>query len=122
MLDALFLTTSMAASRAADAAEMRPKPPRSGPAGSTVVFMQMDIEKLLMITESLWEILKEKHGYSDEELIKRIYEIDMRDGVYDGKVAKQPPALCPQCNKKLTRRQTSCIYCGTPIARRPFDR
>jgi hypothetical protein len=29
-------------------------------------FVRCDIERLLMIAEALWSILKEKHGYTDD--------------------------------------------------------
>jgi len=81
-----------------------------------------DIEKLFMITESLWSILKEHHGYTDDELIRRIHEIDMRDGRLDGKVAKQPNPPCPQCGRTLMNKHSVCLYCGTAVARDPFER
>ena len=89
---------------------------------SRVEHLQLDVEKLLMITEVLWTILKEKHGYSDDDLIGRIHDIDMRDGKLDGKVAKQGPLLCPKCNRTLIAKRPICIYCSTPIALDPFER
>ncbi|MFH0911348.1 MAG: hypothetical protein V1918_07600 [Planctomycetota bacterium] len=82
-----------------------------------------DIERLLMTTEALWEMLKEEHGYTDEDLIKRLAEIDLRDGKIDGKVARtEAPAKCPECGRALARRRPFCIFCGTPIVAMPFDR
>ncbi len=60
-----------------------------------------DVEKLLMITEALWTIIKEQLGYEDEELIRRIEEIDMRDGKLDGKVKGSVNPLCPECQRVL---------------------
>jgi len=81
-----------------------------------------DVEKLFMITEALWTILKEQHGYSDDELIGRIQEIDLRDGRLDGKVASQRNPLCPQCRRTLMGKHPVCLYCGTAVARDPFER
>ena len=81
-----------------------------------------DVEKLFMITESLWAILKEQHGYSDDELIGRIHEIDLRDGKLDSKVAKQQKPPCPQCGRTLMNKHPVCLYCGTAVARDPFER
>lgn len=81
-----------------------------------------DVEKLYMITEALWTILKEQHGYTDDELIHRIEEIDLRDGKLDGKVAKQPSPACPKCRRTLMRNQSVCLYCGTAVSREPFER
>ncbi len=84
--------------------------------------MKMDIEKLLMMSEALWIILKQQHGFSDEDLIQRIQEIDLRDGRLDGKVAKQGPSACPNCKRTLIGDRPICLYCNTPIAKDPFRR
>jgi hypothetical protein len=85
--------------------------------------MQADVEKLLMITEALWSMLKQEHGYSDDDLIARIHEIDLRDGKLDGKVARdEVKPECPQCGRVLIGKRPVCLYCGTPVALDPFQR
>jgi hypothetical protein len=84
--------------------------------------LQMDIEKLFIITETLWGILKEKNGMTDEELIQRVQDTDMQDGRLDGKIAKLPPEPCPQCKRPISRNRTLCLYCGTPSTGYPFAR
>jgi ribosomal protein S27AE len=81
-----------------------------------------DIEKLFMITESLWTILKEHHGYTDEHLGTMMQDIDLRDGKLDGKVAKQQNPACPQCERILMGKHPVCLYCGTAVVREPFER
>jgi hypothetical protein len=95
---------------------------RAEEAHTSMLFMQADIERLLMITEALWNMLKEKHGYTDEDLIQRVQEIDMQDGRLDGKVAAQPPSACPKCGRPATRNRVVCMYCGTPSTEHPFAR
>ena len=87
-------------------------------------FIQCDVEKLFMITEALWTILKEKHGCTDAELVQRVQEIDLRDGKLDGKVTKVNPD-CPKCSRKLMGKRPVCLYCGAEVARvdlQPFSR
>lgn len=84
--------------------------------------MEFDIERLLMITEALWMILKEQHGYSDEELQRRVMEIDVRDGRLDGKVAASAPDKCTKCGKVLMKKRPRCIYCGHVAPPNPFHR
>ena len=84
--------------------------------------LELDVEKLLMITEALWTILKEQHGYSDDDLADRIAQIDMRDGKLDGKVAKEGPEYCPKCQRTLMKQRPICMYCGTALATEPFKR
>ena len=92
-------------------------------AKSDVELLKFDVERLLLVTEALWGILKEKHGYEDGELIRRIEEIDLRDEKLDGRVGPSPPPPCPKCGHPLTKRRVSCIYCGTVVSSRdPFER
>jgi len=92
-------------------------------ARGAVDMMRLEIKRLLMITEALWGMLKEQHGYSDAQLIARIAEIDMRDGKLDGRVnEKEGPLTCPECGRTLSRQRPTCLYCGTAIARDPFAR
>jgi ribosomal protein S27AE len=84
--------------------------------------LSRDIEKLFMITEALWMILKDQHGYTDEQLIEMIYNIDVRDGRLDGKVAKKPNPACPECGRVLIGKHPLCLYCGSAVKRDPFER
>jgi hypothetical protein len=91
-------------------------------AKTQVAELGFEVERLLMITEALWGILKEHHGYKDEELARRVAEIDLRDGKLDGKVAKTAPARCQKCSRALNRKHSKCLYCGTEIGRDTFAR
>ncbi len=72
-----------------------------------------DVERLMLITEALWELLREEHGCTDEQLIAKITEIDLRDGKLDGRVStKAQPRACPQCGRVIMRDRTQCAYCG----------
>ena len=82
--------------------------------------VRRDIERLLMITEALWQFMKKEHGYSDEDLVGVINQIDMRDGRLDGRVAPTPPAPCPACGKINARNRSMCMYCGKPLPTTPF--
>ena len=84
--------------------------------------LRADVERLLIITEALWTLLKEKHGYSDEELYRQVEEIDLRDGKLDGKVARSAPLKCPRCNRTLMGNRPACIYCGQEVQVSPFQR
>jgi hypothetical protein len=91
-------------------------------AATDVENLKYDVERLLMISEALWTILKEKHGYDDNELIRRVAEIDLRDGKLDGKLAKEPPVECPNCHRPMMKHRPICMYCGKPVAVNPFER
>jgi len=84
--------------------------------------LRRDVAKLYMITEALWTILKDRHGYADEDLARMIEDIDMRDGLRDGKVARQPNPLCPGCGRTLIGKHPVCLYCGAEVVRDVFER
>ena len=73
--------------------------------------LEANLAKTLMICESLWELLQEKTGLTLEEFHKKLYEVDMRDGVLDGKNQRKP-SRCPKCNHMVSARHPACIYCG----------
>ena len=81
-----------------------------------------DIDRLLMITEALWTLMKKEHGYADEVLTKLIEEIDSRKVIVNGMVVKDPPRACPKCGKPNPAKRLFCLYCGKPILTHPFAR
>lgn len=84
-------------------------------AATEVAFLKQKVEKLMMITEALWIVLKETTNYTDEDLKEIIREVDMKDGKLDGKVAAETPGTCPNCGQTLQKNKNICIYCGTEI-------
>ncbi|MCM8528389.1 MAG: hypothetical protein NE327_17835 [Lentisphaeraceae bacterium] len=84
--------------------------------------LESEVERLLMITEALWGILKEQLQYTDDELIRRVQEIDMRDGQLDGKVGKSAPKKCTSCGRTVMKKRPQCMYCGHIVKRDVFER
>lgn len=92
-------------------------------ARTEVRMLRADVEKLLMITEALWEIVKREHGYTDEDLIQLVERIDLKDGRLDGKVSAGGPKECPNCHRPVSPRHAMCLYCATDLAQAsPFTR
>ncbi len=73
-----------------------------------------NLARTMLICEALWELLRERGKMTDEDLHKKLYEIDMRDGELDGKNQRKAQE-CPQCGRRVSRRHASCIYCGQVI-------
>jgi len=76
--------------------------------------LEANLAKVLMICEALWEMLKAQHSLTEEHLYKKLYEIDMRDGVLDGKHQRKA-VECPNCRHMVSPRHPACLYCGQII-------
>lgn len=69
------------------------------------------VEKLSLICRALWEFINQQHGLTEEDLLKRVKEIDARDGSVDGHIeAKVFP--CKKCGHNVNSRHPACVYCG----------
>lgn len=87
--------------------------------------LRLDMERVLMITEALWELLKLQHGYTDEQLLEHVRRIDAQDGRIDGRAGRiegSEPSPCPSCGRMLSRRRPVCIYCGAHGSAQLFPR
>lgn len=69
------------------------------------------VEELALITRALFELLQESTGVSEEQLRKKITEIDLRDGQADGRMTPQPKK-CPKCDAMMSPRFGRCLFCG----------
>ena len=84
--------------------------------------LERKIDKLSMIIQALWSIVSEHHSVSEDTLIAKIREIDMRDGVLDGKVQKGPAKKCHECGRTMNKMHNKCLYCGAPgLMQTAFD-
>lgn len=91
-------------------------------ASTGVELLKHDIDRLLLISEALWTLMKQEHGYADDVLIQLIQGIESKRTIVDGITAKAPPLMCPSCGRPNTANRQFCMYCGKPIAGNPFAR
>ena len=81
-------------------------------ASSEIQVLRSAIDKLILVDRALWEIIAASQGLTDEYLLNKIKEVDLRDGALDGKI-KLPVRKCASCGKILPVGRGTCIYCGT---------
>jgi len=74
--------------------------------------LQDQLDRLLLITESMWFVLKDKLQLDDAVLMDMMKRVDMQDGKLDGK-ATAKAQTCPNCNHTISARTGRCFYCGT---------
>lgn len=124
MLNGLFLASAVQQMSATNKAQLASElaSSMSQEARRESVLLRADVEKLFMIVEALWTLLKKQGGHTDEALAELIRQIDMKDGRLDGKVAKTVRPDCPKCGRKLIGNHPVCLYCGAEVMTSPFQR
>ena len=95
----------------ADVAAITAAAKKSMDARSEVQVLRAAIDKLILVDRALWEIVAESQGLTEEYLLNKVNEIDLRDGVLDGKM-REPIRKCASCGKVLQQGYAKCIYCG----------
>ena len=72
------------------------------------------VDRLVLVVDALWSLLEDR-GFSDEELMARIHEIDAADGSTDGK-RTDLPSDCGGCGAKVAAGLAACQFCGTTVS------
>ena len=81
--------------------------------------MQRSLDALCLTSVAMWELLSERLGVKEDELLAKIQEIDLRDGRLDGKITR-PPKQCTACQSPNNPSRSQCMYCGKPLPSTPF--
>jgi len=92
-------------------------------ATTEVQLLRGEVDRLYMITEALWSLLKEQGSYDDQSLAETIHQIDLRDGKLDGRVSTtEGPRACSSCGRTTSKKRPLCMYCGNPVEGPTFER
>jgi hypothetical protein len=80
------------------------------------LFLQMEkrMNRLSLLCQSMWEMLRERAEFTDDQLASKMLEVDLRDGRGDGRIATQITD-CPSCKRKTNSRRTTCVICGAEL-------
>jgi hypothetical protein len=71
-------------------------------------------DALTIANQALWEILRARLGIEDKTVLLKMQEIDLRDGLADGKISPRPVA-CPRCARNSNSKRRACLYCGAAL-------
>jgi hypothetical protein len=81
-----------------------------------------EIERLLLITEAMWNLLRQKCELPADELAREIHRLDLEDGQADYRKKPTPLRNCLKCSRVLTKKKSTCTFCGAPVPIEPFER
>ena len=73
--------------------------------------MESKVESLALTCQALIEILEESTGLTEDQLAAKMEEIDLRDGVKDGRITPTNK-VCSKCGRRTSRTRAHCLYCG----------
>lgn len=73
--------------------------------------LESTIDQVTLINVALAELMAEKLGLSESDILNRIREIDLRDGVQDGKLFSGV-TRCRKCHRRYESKLGKCLYCG----------
>ncbi len=84
-----------------------------------VKYLESKMDSLLLLNQALLEIMVVKSIVTESELKEKITEIDLRDGVLDGKIWSAGNK-CQKCNRAYNNRLNKCLYCGNINSSKTF--
>lgn len=79
--------------------------------------LRRKIDRFALTAQAMWELLQEKTELGEDDLEKRMKEIDERDGTLDGKIGIEI-IDCPECERPVNSSRDTCVYCGAAVERK----
>jgi hypothetical protein len=78
--------------------------------------LETTVNHMALACQAMWELLRERVGITEAELLARIKEVDLRDGAADGRM-RPTTVYCPKCGKPSNTKHSQCMYCGAAISK-----
>lgn len=78
---------------------------------SRISGLESAIDQLKLVNVALAELLVQKLGVPESEIVTKLKEVDLRDGVQDGRISAGA-TLCPKCRRRYNSKMGKCQYCG----------
>jgi len=78
--------------------------------------LEYALGRTTLACQALWELLRARVGLTEDELLAKMTEVDLRDGVQDGRMT---PVIitCPKCGRPSNSKNSRCMYCGAALAK-----
>ncbi|MDK1020837.1 MAG: hypothetical protein QGD90_04285 [Candidatus Hydrogenedentes bacterium] len=78
---------------------------------SKVAELERKLQRVELEHRVLWELVRDGLKLTEEDLEGRMRDVDLRDGVEDGKISNVP-LRCPRCKRISSSKHWKCQYCG----------
>jgi hypothetical protein len=114
-----FLTGYILGQHGAQSARLASTAAPSGPTKLDIIDVNERVDRLILVVDAMWSLLEEA-GYTDDQLRDRIAQIDLADGVEDGRRTSLPSS-CRNCGAKVAAGLEACQFCGTALPDPPPD-
>lgn len=75
--------------------------------------LQRQMDNITLASQSMWELIRNNTNLTEDDLEKKMLEVDLRDGTADGKISTQV-LKCGSCGRNTNSKRTICIMCGAP--------
>ncbi len=83
--------------------------------------LEQRFDRLRLATESMWMLVKETTGLTEQHLIHRMEQLDATDGKIDGRRVDRVSEC--GCGAMVNARAAICVFCGEEAPERTvFDR
>ena len=80
-------------------------------AGDEFADLERRTDILLLTCQAMWELLREQTGIDEGALLKKIQEVDLRDGKLDGRMGSSV-VTCSKCGRTGRSNRRFYIYYG----------
>jgi hypothetical protein len=97
--------------RATHAANLKARESARDALDHTLLTLAQQVERLTLVCEAMWSLIQQRTDLSERDLSQRVKDLDLEDGVRDGKHSK-PPVDCPDCGNMVCRKFNRCLFCG----------
>lgn len=71
------------------------------------------VDRLILVVDAMWSLLKDS-GWTDEQLAERLRQLDIADGIEDGRRTLKP-VPCGGCGAMVEAGRASCAFCGVAV-------
>ena len=84
--------------------------------------LESRLDALALGCQAMWELLAAATDLTNDDILNRMQEIDLRDGKLDGKIGSHV-VRCSACDRPSNARRPQCLYCGEPLSaeKDPFN-